>query len=111
MCESVYPLSTRCSRGSGWRGFKDSCTTRIANKAGVKFEWTRNQRFSISKDLIWDAGPSQEDLRDVALRAIERVDTDGGRSPVMYCLKPSHRTEIDISKYRPSHPSLAELCP
>jgi hypothetical protein len=48
----------------------------VADKAGIELKGTPDQQFDIGNEVLGDTSPSKKDFGDVAVRAIERVDTD-----------------------------------
>jgi hypothetical protein len=46
---------------------------------------------SLGDHFLRDASPAEEDLGDIAVRVIERVNTNGRRTVMMYRLKSMHR--------------------
>jgi hypothetical protein len=58
----------------------------VANKAGVELEGAPDQRFDVGDEVLRHTNPSKEDVGNIALRAIEGIDANGGRSEMDDCL-------------------------
>ena len=68
----------------------------VADKAGVELEGAPDQRFDVGDEIVGNARPPEKDLGDVALRAIERVDTDNRRAYMLYGIKSLNQAQVDI---------------
>ena len=55
---------------------------RMADEAGVKVEWLPNERFRECDEGVRNARAAQENLRDFAVREMDRFDPDRGWSEV-----------------------------
>jgi hypothetical protein len=49
----------------------------VADKTGVELKGPPDQRSDVGDEVLRDASPPEENLRDVAVRAIEGIDADG----------------------------------
>src|SRR5664279_2142935 len=70
---------------------------RIADEAGVELYRT-GDRLDVSDEVVRHTTAPQEDFRDFALGAIDRIHADGGRAIMAQGLQSFGRAQIDIGK-------------
>src|SRR5271166_749367 len=71
---------------------------RIADEAGVELNRTADQGTDVGDELVGKARAAQEDFRDFALGAIDRINADGGRPIMANGLQAFGCAQIDIGK-------------
>src|SRR5271157_4756726 len=69
---------------------------RIADEAGVELDRAADKGTDVGDELVGQARAAQKDIWDLALRAIDRINADGGGSSMAHGLQSFDRGQIDI---------------
>src|SRR5712692_10535927 len=81
----------------------------IANKAGVVLDRMGHQRTHVDDEVLWNTSSAQKDLRNMACRAVDGINTNRRWIAMLHCLKPFHSTQINVIELCPSYFRAADL--
>src|SRR5271169_3535129 len=82
---------------------------RIADEAGVELNRAADKGTDVGDELVGQAGAAQEDFRDFALGAIDRIYADRGGAHMRYGVQPFGCAQIDIGEDSPTQSGPAEV--
>jgi hypothetical protein len=81
----------------------------IANKAGIVLDRMGHQRAHVDNEVIWNTSSAQKDLRNMACGAVDGINANSRWISMLHCLKPFHRTQINVIELCPSYFRAADL--
>src|SRR5271157_6330552 len=82
---------------------------RIADEAGVEFNRAADKGTDVGDELVGEARAPQEDFRDFALGAIDRIYPDRGGSLMAHGLQSLGSAQIDIGQDTRTQSGSAEV--
>ena len=81
----------------------------IAKKAGVVLDRMGHQRTHEDDEVLWNTSSAQKDLRNMACGAVDGINAKSRGISMLHCLKPFHRTQINVIELCPSYFRAADL--